>query len=497
MSKDSTDGSGTSSQRVHQSLTHQVIDGDGHWLEPIPVLLDFLRDEGGAAAVDSFFKSSDRTSAAWYGLTPDERLHERRMRPRWWSLPQHTLDRATAMMPALLRERLDLFGIDFAIVYPTLGLLESMSPDTDYRRAFCRALNKMSAAMFADHSERMTPVAVIPSYTPEEAIEEAEYAVRELGFKTALLNGTIPRPVPAYGESNELVAGCATYVDNLVLDSPYDYDPVWQTFVDLKLAVTTHAGSMSWMDRRSPTNFVFNHLGHFAQSNNTFARALFMAGVTYRFPQLKFAFLEGGVGWACNLLSDLKGHWEKRSRDPMMANLRPTALDMNLLRDLYGQYGGKWMEGRIDDQLMNLDVFFPGLDAETLTQQDISLNELDDFSAAHIERSSDIDERFSKNFYFGCEADDPITAWAFDKRMGSQLKPMFSSDISHFDVPDMTEVLEEAYELVEHGLLTDEDFEAFTFGNIVDLHGGMNSSFFVGTVVEDTAAKKLNDGHGV
>jgi len=40
---------------------------------------------------------------------------------------------------------------------------------------------------------------------------------------------------------------------------------------------------------------------------------------------------------------------------------------------------------------------------------------------------------------------------------------LFSSDIGHFDVPDMTEVVPEAYELVEHGLLDDDDFRDFMF----------------------------------
>jgi hypothetical protein len=32
----------------------------------------------------------------------------------------------------------------------------------------------------------MTPVAVIPMYTPQEAIEELEYAVKVLGMKVPL-----------------------------------------------------------------------------------------------------------------------------------------------------------------------------------------------------------------------------------------------------------------------------------------------------------------------
>jgi hypothetical protein len=36
--------------------------------------------------------------------------------------------------------------------------------------------------------------------------------------------------------------------------------------------------------------------------------SLFFGGVTRRFSDLRFAFLEGGVGWACTLLGDLVDH---------------------------------------------------------------------------------------------------------------------------------------------------------------------------------------------
>ena len=74
---------------------------------------------------------------------------------------------------------------------------------------------------------------------------------------------------------------------------------------------------------------------------------------------------------------------------------------------------------------------------------------------------------------------------------GSRLKAMFSSDIGHWDVPDMTRVLEEAYELVEKELLNEEEFSEFTFVHPTMLHAGMNADFFKGTIVEDAVAKLL------
>ena len=75
--------------------------------------------------------------------------------------------------------------------------------------------------------------------------------------------------------------------------------------------------------------------------------------------------------------------------------------------------------------------------------------------------------------------------------MGARLNAIFSSDIGHFDVPDMTEVVPEAYELVEHGLITDDDFRDFMFANAVRFWGEVNPDFFKGTVVEKQAAGVL------
>ncbi len=56
---------------------------------------------------------------------------------------------------------------------------------------------------------------------------------------------------------------------------------------------------------------------------------------------------------------------------------------------------------------------------------------------------------------------------------------------------DATEVVEEAYELVEDGLLTEDNFRDFTFSNAVGLFAGMNPDFFEGTIVEDEVRREL------
>jgi len=87
-----------------------------------------------------------------------------------------------------------------------------------------------------------------------------------------------------------------------------------------------------------------------------------------------------------------------------------------------------------------------------------------------------------------------MNARAFDSAanpLGARLKAVFSSDVGHWDVPDMTSVLGEAWELVDDGHITEQDFREFVFDNAVSLWAGNNPGFFNGTRVEDAARKQL------
>jgi hypothetical protein len=74
-------------------------------------------------------------------------------------------------------------------------------------------------------------------------------------------------------------------------------------------------------------------------------------------------------------------------------------------------------------------------------------------------------------------------------KFGARLKAMFSSDLGHWDVVDFGDVLDEAYEQTEKGLMTDEDFRDFVFANPARFVTRMNPDYFEGTVVEDAVAK--------
>src|SRR5499426_2358578 len=319
--------------QIRSRLDHPVIDGDGHWVEFDPVFSERMRKVGGDKAAEGFHAAMKTTQDS-LSMSVDERRRRRLAQQGFWTRQAgNTLDRATAMMPRLLYERLDEFGTDFAVIYPTAGLRMPRIADDETRRAVIRAHNIVTADYFRDLSDRLTPAAIIPMHTPDEAIAELEFVTKQLGSKVGMFGSNIARKVPAAAANDPDTARFAVWYDVLGLDSEYDYDPVWAKCVELGIAPTFHSASSNQGLRLSPTNFTYSHIGHFAAAGHATAKAIFLGGVTRRFPELRFAFLEGGVGWASQLFGDLIEHWERRSAKAL-ERMHPDKLDRPKLMSL-------------------------------------------------------------------------------------------------------------------------------------------------------------------
>ncbi len=170
---------------VRAKLDYPIIDADAHIVECNFALMDCLEQVGGKALAARAAAASQNAGA-----------HGASVKGFWWGLSsgEHTSDRALAMLPRYFRSRMDELGIDFAHCYTTLGLAHVYIVDDELRQATCRALNVMYADMFRDVGDRLRPVAVIPTYTPEEAIRELDYAVNELGFKAVMIGTELRGP---------------------------------------------------------------------------------------------------------------------------------------------------------------------------------------------------------------------------------------------------------------------------------------------------------------
>ena len=133
-----------------------------------------------------------------------------------------------------------------------------------------------------------------PDAHPQEAIEELDFAIGELGLKAAVFAGDVLRPVPHFAKAHPDLAHEVLYQDCFGIDSPFDYDPVWRKCIELKVAPTFHSEPIGWGSRRSYTRHQYNQIGGFAEGGEALAKALFFGGVTRRFPQLRSASSKAG-----------------------------------------------------------------------------------------------------------------------------------------------------------------------------------------------------------
>ena len=469
--------------QVHDSLTHPVVDADGHFMELMPLLDDAiaadLEETGGRELRDRYLASSirpfdtvqfqaDRTDPtvrqSWRGMSA------------WWGNPvADARERATAHLPRLLYERLDEIGVDVMLTYPSWALGFIAGPESAIRAPVCRAVNRYTARLFAPYRDRLRPAALIPMDDPAVAAAEIDYAVGHLGHSLVLLSGYATRQVK--GDSDPL----AIRLDMFGMDSEADYDPVWEACVRNQVSPVFHSSLQSTHPARSVSNYVYNHIGGLAHAHEALCKALFMGGVYRRFPTLQVGYLEGGVMWGASLLSDLLGHWEKRGSHAI-ETLDPARLDVDAVIELVTEYGS-------DDMIANTDRIRNWLDRRPGRPV-----QTDDFAAADVSSPEDIIGPLTTRSFFGCEADDPLVPLAFGLRVAHRrvdLQPMLGTDVAHWDAPVMNEVLPEAYEALDEGRMDAQQMHSFLFGNAVRLHGRANPSFFDGPACETEARQLL------
>jgi predicted TIM-barrel fold metal-dependent hydrolase len=467
-----------SAPEIRERLGYPMIDGDGHLIEVREAFVRFVESHGGAAYLD------DPTAKALVvpgnELKQIPPLDERRRfhirtNARWFTTAD-TYDYAAVTMPGLMYQRLADTGFDFSVIFPTYGLHLAHVAGDEARRGLCRLYNEMIAEDYRPYRDRLSPVAIIPLTTPEEGIEGLEHAAG-LGLKAFLIPSFVWRTIPAYVDAPPEYRSRLRRMDTYGIDSEYDYDPFWKRAVELNAPLCAHMSGAGLVDRISPTNYVFS-AGQFAATGEAIAKSLFLGGVIHRFPRLRLGLMEGGVAVGIRLYGDLVGRWEKRG-PAGLRHLDLRNIDTNELARLAGLYNPRLV----------------GLPAERLVPflgvEDGSTN---DFEQSGISGPVDIRDQYCSSFFWGCEGDDPLVAVAFDRRvnpLGATVPAFVGSDIGHWDVPSFGHPLQEAYEQVEHGLLTEAQFRDFTFTNAVRFYAGDFIDFFEGTAVQGAVESVL------
>lgn len=485
------------SAKVRDLLDYPVIDTDIHTNEVTPLLEDYIAQYGGPRAVDAFREhlkvGLSYLGDAWRRYTPEQRRDHRINRPPFWTLPaQNTYDLGTTAFPKLLYERLQELGSDYAVLYPNFTLFAAGNANDGLRQVLARAFNHYNADIYRPYADRLTPVAVIPLHTPQEGIEELEFAVKELGLKTAIIPGAVRRPIKALAQKYPKsqypeLQRHIEYLDFFAIDSEYDYDPFWAKTIELGVNPSTHSGSQGWQARNSPSNYMWNHVGHFADASEALAKALFFGGVTKRFPKFRIGLLEGGAAWGANVFTHIVDRWLKRGREAVQ-KYNPATVDKDFLYSLYEQYGEDLNRGGRSFSKDEIAKLAFGVRGDYQLQHPENEAGIDDFALADIQRVEDIRDRYIPNFYFGSEADDRTIGYAFNTKvtpLNAQVNMIYSSDAGHWDVPEINTVLADSWQLVEEGIISAANFRQFVFQGPYDFYTANNPDFFKGTAVED------------
>ena len=177
---------------------------------------------------------------------------------------------------------LDLDGVDMELIFPNKGLTMYATPDPVFAQAMCNVWNEWALEQYGDHQDRMLPVGGVATGDVELAAQEVE-RLAKLGFRCLTLPN---RPIWGSGDGSEL---------NYNL--PH-FDPLWAAIQDTGLPVTFHISTgKDPRGARGNGGAVINYAVHSLSQSIEPVVNICSSGVLERFPELRFATIEAGIGW--------------------------------------------------------------------------------------------------------------------------------------------------------------------------------------------------------
>ena len=179
-------------------------------------------------------------------------------------------------------KRLDLEGLDAAIIYPSLDLTwETECEDADYAQAMCRAYNRWVTDWCADSGGRLIPVAHLSLGDPKAAADELERAVKA-GHKGGwVVQFTMNRKPHAHPDNDVLFAKAQELDVPLGIHVSLEPQWCWPGRYDKEYVRRQH-----WFLNVTASDAIRHALASFMQY-----------GTFDRFPRLKIVILEVGAGW--------------------------------------------------------------------------------------------------------------------------------------------------------------------------------------------------------
>jgi predicted TIM-barrel fold metal-dependent hydrolase len=256
------------------------IDADGHVMETDDELRGYLPAPfEGRRALTSLFPSLD----GWPRSTR--------------KAPDNT--------PGLQKWRmfLDGSGVAASVLYPTMGLAMAHIKDVKWAAVMARCYNDyLYGEYLAKEPWRFYGVALLPMQDISAAAEELERCVKDL----KMVGGVIPAAGLPKGLGHSM------------------YDPLYQTAVRLNVPLSVHGGSSAGLGLDLFDSFVKILVMEHAVAQQIHFTSFLLDGGAARFPTLKIAFLEAGVGWVPYLMERLDEKFEKLPQQAPLLTKAPS-----------------------------------------------------------------------------------------------------------------------------------------------------------------------------
>jgi predicted TIM-barrel fold metal-dependent hydrolase len=190
----------------------------------------------------------------------------------------------------------DRDGIDAEVIFPNKGLAMWATPDGRFAMAQCRVWNTWAWEMFGPYNDRLSPVAAIATADLEGSMAEIERCAK-LGFRAL----TLPCK-PVWG---------AHEIEHVNYNLPH-FDPMWALIQEIGLPITFHISTgRDPRGARGNGGAVINYVTHSLAPTVEPVANLCASGVLERFPKLRFATIEAGIGWLPWLLDAMDEAYRK------------------------------------------------------------------------------------------------------------------------------------------------------------------------------------------
>lgn len=173
-------------------------------------------------------------------------------------------------------------GIDAEVIFPNRGLQMWATPDPLFSQAMCRVYNNWAWEVFGAYNDRLCPMACIATGDIDSAIVEIERTAK-LGFRGLSLPC---KPTWGPGRSED-----PNY------NNP-EFDRLWACIQDTGLPMTFHVSTgKDPRGAKGAGGAVINYVVHSLAPTAEPIVHLCSSGILDRFPRVRFASIEAGIGW--------------------------------------------------------------------------------------------------------------------------------------------------------------------------------------------------------